>query len=132
MMRFDCPKVTIELDDRRFEQSILLVACANGQHYGGGFHIAPEAVIDDGLLDVCVIDRVNRWKILQKLIYVIQGTHAKLPEVKFYRARKVRFTSTDVLYLQADGDLMPEADPHHIEIEVLPGALKLIVPGQPR
>ena len=129
MIRYDCPLTAIELDDRRFEQAILLVACANGCYYGGGFHIAPEAKVDDGLFDVCVIDHVSRLVILQKLAYVIQGTHAKLPEVKFYRSRRIRLTSPDVLYVQADGDLMPEADPHQLEIELLPGALKLLVPG---
>jgi YegS/Rv2252/BmrU family lipid kinase len=131
MIRYDCPRVVLELDDRRLEQSILLTACANGQYYGGGFHVAPEARPDDGLLDVCVIDRVSRLKILQKLTYVIKGTHAGLPEVKFYRSRRVVLTSPDVLYVQADGDLLPEADPHRVEVELLPGALPVIVPNRP-
>lgn len=129
MLRFDCPHTTIELDNRRFEQQILLVACANGQYFGGGFHVAPEAKADDGLLDVCVIDHVNRLKILQKLMYVIKGTHATQPEVKFYRSRKVVITSPDVLYVEADGDLLPGADPHRVEVELLPGALSIIVPS---
>jgi YegS/Rv2252/BmrU family lipid kinase len=128
MVSYDCPCTVIELDDRRLEQSILLTACANGQYYGGGFHIAPEAVVDDGLFDVCVIDHVSRLRILEKLIHVIQGTHAKLPEVKFYRSRKVKFSSPGVLYVQADGDLMPELDPHQIGVELVPRALKLLVP----
>jgi len=130
MLRYDCPQTVIELDGTRLEQSILLAACANGQYYGGGFHVAPEAKPDDGLLDVCVIDHVSRWKILQKLIYVIRGTHARLPEVRFYRARRVLLTSPDILYVQADGDLLPEADPHRVEVELLPRALKIIVPAQ--
>jgi YegS/Rv2252/BmrU family lipid kinase len=129
MLRFDCPHTTIELDDRKFERQILLAACANGQYYGGGFHVAPEAKADDGLLDVCVIDHVGRLKILQKLMYVIKGTHATQPEVKFYRSRKVVITSPDVLYVQADGDLLPEADPHRVEVELLPGALSIITPA---
>jgi YegS/Rv2252/BmrU family lipid kinase len=130
MIRYDCPRVTLELDGRRWEQSILLTACANGQYYGGGFHVAPEARPDDGLLDICVIDRVSRLTILHKLTYVIKGTHARLPEVKFYRARRVVLTSPDVLYVQADGDLLPEADPHRVEVELLPGALPVIVPAR--
>jgi len=129
MLSYNCPRVTLEIDGTRIEQSILLVACANGQYYGGGFHVAPEAKPDDGLFDVCVIDKVSRLKILQKLTYVIKGTHASQPEVKFYRARKVVLTSSDVLYVQADGDLLPEADPHRVEVELLPGALKVIVPA---
>jgi diacylglycerol kinase (ATP) len=127
-MHFTCPRTTIELDGKRWDQSILLIACANGQHFGGGFHIAPEARVDDGLMDICVIDAVRGLTILQKLMYVIKGTHAQLKEVKFYRARKVRLTSPDILYVQADGDLMPEADPHSLEIEIRPGALTLLVP----
>jgi YegS/Rv2252/BmrU family lipid kinase len=130
MLRFDCPHTIIELDDRKFEQQILLVACANGQYYGGGFHIAPEAKADDGLLDVCVIDHVNRLRILQKLMYVIRGTHGTQPEVKFYRSRKAVITSPDVLFVEADGDLVPEADPHRVEVELLPGALSVMVPSQ--
>jgi diacylglycerol kinase (ATP) len=127
-LRFDCPRTTIELDGERLDQSILLTACANGEWYGGGFHIAPRAKPDDGLLDVCVIAAVSRWRIMEKLLSVIRGTHESLPEVKFFRARRIAFTSPDVLYVQADGDLLPEADPHRVEIEIEPGALNLIVP----
>jgi YegS/Rv2252/BmrU family lipid kinase len=126
---YDCPRTVIELDGTRLEQPILLVACANGQFYGGGFHIAPEAKPDDGLLDVCVIDAVSRWRIIQKLLYVIKGTHAQLPEVKFYRAKRIKVTSPDILYVQADGDLLPELDPHCLEIEVLSHGLRVLVPG---
>lgn len=129
VLSFTCPRTVIELDDRRIEQPVLMVACANGQYYGGGFHIAPEAKPDDGLLDICVIDAVSRWRIIIKLIHVIRGTHARLPEVKFYRTRKLVITSPDILYVQTDGDFMPEADPHRLEIEILPRALKLLVPG---
>jgi YegS/Rv2252/BmrU family lipid kinase len=150
IVRFDCPLTSIELLDvrpaqvkdrtvldfdtlpaepfRRWDQAILLIACANGHHYGGGFHIAPGARADDGWLEVCVIDHVTRLQILEKLLYVIKGTHAQLPEVRFYRARRIRLKSKSVLYVQADGDLLPEADPHELEIEVLPKALKLLVP----
>jgi len=150
IFRFDCPKTTIELIEAqaatvcnktqldfasapvqpalKWDQAILMVACANGHHYGGGFHIAPSAQADDGWLEVCVVDHVTRLRILQKLLYVIRGTHAQLPEVRFFRARKIRLSSEDVLYVQADGDLLPEADPHELGIEVLPRALKLLVP----
>jgi len=53
-----------------------------------------------------------------------------LPEVEFYRTRKVRLSSPDILYVQADGDLLPEADPHQLEIEILPLALKVIALAQ--
>lgn len=128
VMNFTCPQTAIQLDDRRWEQPILLIACANGHHFGGGFHIAPGAEVDDGQLDVCVIDAVSRWTILQKLVYVIRGTHSRLPEVHFYRARRVRLTSRDVLFVEADGDLLTGIDIHQVEIEVRPGALRLVVP----
>lgn len=129
-LNYTCPRTTIELDGIRLEKPILLIACANGEYYGGGFHIAPGAKVDDGLLDVCVIDAVSRLRILHKLTYVIKGTHAQLPEVEFYRTRKVRLSSPDILYVQADGDLLPEADPHQLEIEILPLALKVIALAQ--
>lgn len=130
-LSYSCPKTVIELDGERLEKPMLMTAVANGQYYGGGFHIAPDAIVDDGQLDVCVIDAVNRWRILHKLIHVIRGTHAQLPEVKFYRARKIRLTSPDILYVQSDGDFMPEADPHHLEIEIVPRALRLLTPSRP-
>ena len=120
------PHVTIEDDDGRIEEAVTLVAIANGPWYGGVFHIAPQATIDDGLLDVVVAASVGRLGVLRFAPRVLAGTHLSLPIVRHHRARRVILTSTPGLCVHADGEILYDAA-ERLEIEILPRSLPLIV-----
>ena len=119
------PRVTIEDDDGRIEEAVTLVAVANGPWYGGAFHIAPGAAIDDGLLDVVIAASVGRLGVLRFAPRVLAGTHLSLPIVRYHRARRVILTSTPGLCVHADGEILYDAA-ERLEIEVLPQSLSLI------
>jgi diacylglycerol kinase (ATP) len=119
------PRVTIEDEHGRIDDAVTLVAIANGPWYGGAFHIAPGASIDDGLLDVVVAARVGRLGVLRFTPRVLAGTHLSLPIVRHHRARRVTVTSTPGVCVHADGEILDDAA-ERLEIEVLPQRLPLL------
>jgi len=123
---FDPPLVRVEMDDGEvMERPLTLVTVGNGGRHGGGFWICPDAVIDDGLLDVCVCDGLSTLQILRFLPKTIRGTHVGASCVHMRRVRRVRVTSAAPLAVHADGEIVSE-DARELEMEIAPGRLRLL------
>lgn len=118
--------VTVAWDDEEpLPTRMLIMALMNGPTYGGGFFIAPDAIADDGLLEVCVIDPLSLPGAFVRLPFVIFGKHTGFKVVHMSRHRKVIVTSTAPLSGQIDGEVLMET---RYEVELLPGAVDYIVP----
>src|SRR5208282_3652247 len=74
----------------RSDRPTLLAAFANAPLYGGGMKIAPQAKMDDGLLDVCIVGSVDRLRLLRLFPTVYGGNHLSIPEVEYFHAGRVR------------------------------------------
>ncbi len=111
----------------RAPKEMILVAIANGPTYGAIFRIAPGANLQDGLLDVCCIDCVGKFRALQNITKVLQGTHASMPEVTMSRISSLTISSPENLPCQIDGEVLPAQKEY--KIKVLPGILKILVPS---
>lgn len=95
-----------QTDGRVIEKDVLLVAFGNGSHFGGGMRVCPDARIDDGLLDVCVINSVPRRTILRLFPKFISGEHLKMDIVEYFRCEEVMVTS-NAPFMQLDGTVTP-------------------------
>jgi diacylglycerol kinase family enzyme len=102
------------------------VAVANSGRYGGGMQLAPDARLDDGLLELMIISDMPRLRFLRTLPSVFKGEHVHRPEFALERARRVRIAASRPFTLYADGDPIAELP---AEIEVLPAAVQTIVPA---
>lgn len=117
----------ITLDHEKILQTTsLLTAVANGKFYGGGMKAAPEASVDDGLFDVCVVGRINRLQILRLLPRFIKGRHGELPQVSFHRGSCVKIKSSAPVLLNMDGEVQTV---HEAVFELIPGGVTVIVPS---
>ena len=103
----------------------LIIAITNGRTYGGGFKITPEAVPDDGLFDVCMIDELGLGGALRRLPFVIAGKHTKMPVVHMSRHTSALITSDLPLPAQLDGEVLLET---RYDIAMLAGAIECVVP----
>ncbi|MEM9556211.1 MAG: diacylglycerol kinase family protein [Acidobacteriota bacterium] len=106
------------------EGPLWLVAMANGSSFGDGMRVAPDAVDDDGMLDVIVVPPVARWRLPWLLPRFLRGTHVHLPEVTVRRAGAVRIEpleSTQVY--DVDGEVFA-ADA--VTVRILPSVLRLL------
>ena len=122
MWRYATPRVRLEHDAGMHEGEVTLVAAANGAYCGGAFHMAPQADIGDGLLDVVVADALPRLGILGFVPHVLRGTHLGRPGVRHLRTRRLLLESEAPLVAHADGEILAHAA-RRLEIEILPGAL---------
>lgn len=118
----------LELDGRRVTHTGYSVGACNSKAYGGGMFVAPDAELDDGMLDVVVKDHVSRTRFLRELPTLFDGTHVHNPSVHVYRAREVRISAERPFDVYADGD--PIA-PLPATARALPGALRVIAPATP-
>ena len=100
----------------------LLVAVANNRSFGGGMLITPEAELDDGLLDVFVVQPMSRLAFLKIFPRVFAGTHVTDPRVEIRRATSIRIEAESVV-AYADGERMSRLP---LDIEVFPGALQVL------
>lgn len=101
------------------------VAVCNSGMFGGGMQLAPEAELDDGLLDVVLSEDVSKWRYLRGLPKVFKGTHVDDPGLHFLRGRVVSIAADRPFTAYADGD--PIAD-LPATVRVLPGVLRVLVP----
>jgi len=99
------PRMRISLGEHELEQPVFLVAVGIGACYGGGMRIVPDAVIDDGLFDVCVVGKLSRLEVLRLFPKIYSGAHRGHPAVQFFRCREVRAESAGRVRCQADGEL---------------------------
>jgi len=124
---FTHPNQTIRyrIDDGQQEEICSrLCLLANGRYFGGGMHAAPEAELDDGLLDLLMLKEISLLKFLWHLPKIYMGTHLKLPVVYFQKVRKFTAVSSEHVILDIDGE-----SPGFLEatFEILPKVLKLQV-----
>ena len=110
----------------RSEQLTTLAAFANTPLYGGGMRIAPRAKMDDGLLDVCIVGCVDRFKLLCMFPTVYFGRHLNIREVEYFSAARVRVETEHQhpLDVYADGEYVCRTP---VEVSVRSAALRVIV-----
>jgi diacylglycerol kinase (ATP) len=104
---------------------IFLAAFANAPAYGGGMKIAPRALLDDGKLDICVIHKIDKLKLICLFPTVYFGRHLNVAEVEYFQTARVILESEKPLDVYADGEFVCRTP---IEVSVARGALSVIVP----
>lgn len=114
------------LDGESFSYRGWSAAAANSSAYGGGMFMAPDAQLDDGLLDIVTSAESTKLHFLRSLPKVFKGTHIEDPEVEVHRAREVRISADRPFALYADGD--PIAD-LPTTVRAVPEAVRVLVPA---
>ena len=123
------PKVIqmeMELDGQKIERGIILAGLCNGGYYGGMFHPVTDYRLNDGYLDICVVNGPLK---LLRLIHLIakysSGRHIGEPEIEIFRARHISLKFDREVYMQIDGENVPVRE---AEFEVIPQGLTVKVP----
>ncbi|HET9494737.1 MAG TPA: diacylglycerol kinase family protein [Chloroflexia bacterium] len=123
--RYRNKHVTVTLDDNEpWTARVNSVVIANGQFFGGGMKVAPDALLTDGELEVVVIGDFGKVELVRNVPRVYDGSHITHAKVMVYRARHVEVTSTDRMLLQADGEVLGRAP---ASLSIVPLALKFLV-----
>lgn len=112
----------------RIETGLYAFAVCNSRLIGGGKLIAPEAIIDDGLLDVCLIESMPAMEFVALLRKVAQGSHVDDPRVHYIRASELAITFDRPIKINTDGEVLEVAA---CEYRVLPGAGRFLAGDAP-
>ena len=121
-------RVRIDHQDEETLQTINF-CIANARYFGGGMMIAPEARINDGLLDVVNIGDIKTAKIFLNAYSLYSGSHTSLPEVKSTVAQKITVAAADPsheILLETDGELPGKLPATY---EIVPNALRVRIPN---
>jgi YegS/Rv2252/BmrU family lipid kinase len=118
---------TLTLDGERSVIRGYGVAAANSRAYGGGMYVAPDAELDDALLDVVTLSETSKLRFLTGVLpKVFDGDHVKLPEIGVRRAAELRVEAERPFAVYADGDHIADLP---ATVRLLPRALRVIVPA---
>lgn len=96
----------IVIDGRPHKTKTLLVAVGNGKYYGGGMLALPKADINDGLLEICLVEEMKRLRILHLFPRYMKGLHETIPGVHFYRAKNVEIIPDKPVPMNLDGEVL--------------------------
>jgi diacylglycerol kinase (ATP) len=114
----------LELDGVEERLEATLVAVGNGPSFGGGLRITEGAELDDGMLDVVVIRPLSKLGLLRTYPKLFKGTHVHAPQYQHHRVRRVTVAAPGIV-AYADGERIGALP---LTIEVVPGALRVLVP----
>jgi diacylglycerol kinase (ATP) len=115
---------TIQVDDERMELDAMLVEVGSGRWTGGGMKVLPNAVMNDGLLDVCIVEALSKPAFLRAFPRVFLGSHTTHPKVRMRTGTRVQVEADRRVLVYADGE--PVGSLPAI-FEVRPAALPVVV-----
>jgi diacylglycerol kinase (ATP) len=116
--------IVLKIGDEEERQRVLTVCVANGNYMGGGMRVAPDAALDDRLLDVVVIGDFGKLELLKEFPKVYKGTHVNLSKVSVKKTSEVTIESAEPMLVYADGELLGECP---VAFRVVPKALSIVV-----
>jgi YegS/Rv2252/BmrU family lipid kinase len=128
LLNHDPALMEMETDGRKWQQSNLLLTMCNGPREGGGFLIAPEAKIDDGLLHYAMIKKVSRLMMFRLVPEVMKGTHGNFKQVLLGSCTHMSVHADRPMYIHADGEIYTGfgSNLRGVSFQILPGALKVV------
>ena len=97
-------EIELTIDDNVLREQVMMVTIANGPFYGGGMKIAPEASMNDGLLDICIVKEIPKWDLLMQFPKVFNGTHIFHPRIIMKSGQRIKLISDERRDIFADGE----------------------------
>ncbi len=115
-------KLRLEIDGKKIETKSTFVEISNTRYTGGDFLMAPTAEINDGLLDVTLVKKISRLRLLKGLVKIKTGEHIHLDEIDTFKAKQIKIESEKPLVLTPDGELLGITP---VEIECLKHSIEV-------
>lgn len=116
LVRYRTPRIELESPAGTFRGEVFFVAFANTSHYGGGMRIAPDADPHDGLLDVLIVRRVSKLRLLAVFPRVYRGSHLGHPAIELLRVSSARLRTDSPQPINADGEGIGETAASALQI----------------
>lgn len=115
--------MTVVANGKSGDTQCFINTIAIGRRFAGGFFLTPQAIANDGLLDVCMIKSLSLLQRLKILLMVPKGTHISDPKIHYYQTEKLTLEFKDKVPFHVDGELNFAS---HFDVKVIPAALNII------
>jgi diacylglycerol kinase (ATP) len=109
----------------QIDAPLLLMAVLNTPSYGAGVHLAPQALLDDGRLDLVCLEELSLWEILAILPALAWRGELNSPHIHRHRITRVRIETSSPRFFHGDGEILGCTP---LEIEILPKAVRVLCP----
>jgi YegS/Rv2252/BmrU family lipid kinase len=119
--------VTIKLDGQKIRGRVLMTIVGNSQLYGGVIKFTMNALVNDGLLDVCIVKGRSMLQAPLRLWSILFKSHHRDERIEYHRATQIQFLSRKPVPIQLDGDYIGTTP---IQFDVVPQSLWVLVPPQ--
>jgi diacylglycerol kinase (ATP) len=116
-------RMTVLSEETKHETDCFINTISIGRRFAGGFFLTPKAIANDGLLDVCMIEKLSLLERIKILLKVPKGTHIQNKKVNYYQTNKLEIEFNHDVPFHLDGELHFSK---HFDIGILPGAFNII------
>jgi diacylglycerol kinase family enzyme len=118
----------IESDGEQWQEEALMLTLCNGPREGGGFIIAPNSKVDDGIIDFALVKKCGRLTMLRLLPEFLKGTHMGFPQVKMGVCKSLSVRTDHPMYIHADGEIFTSfgSNLRSLSFDVIPNGLQVI------
>lgn len=125
----DAPMMHITSDQEKWDDETTMLVICNGPREGGGFLVAPDSLVSDGILNYATLTRVSRLMLLRLLPEVMKGTHGRFKQVRLGQLHKMEVKAEKPFTIHADGEVIAGfgTDVRNVSVEVIPGAIELMM-----
>ncbi len=123
---YSAPTLEMLINEEKISMPALLVSVMNGRRVAGGFQTAPNALVDDGLFDICIAEEVSRPRMLTLLPLFLKGTQINQPEIQMKQAKGLKISALKgTMPIHTDGEVICQQS-KEATIQLLPDALEII------
>ena len=123
LLTYKNTKAEIIIDNQTLTADIFSLNVGNGRYCGGGMRQTPNALPNDGLLDVTIINDMGKIEIIRNLKILYDGTILNHPKVDGYKGRNIKVTSDSVIYVEADGESLGRTP---AEFSIIPASINIV------
>lgn len=113
----------IVIDGKKINADVFSINVGNGRYCGGGMRQTPDALPDDGVLDVTIINGMGKFEIIRNLKILYDGTILNHPKINGYKGKNIRITSDTIIYAEADGESLGHTP---VEFTILPASINIV------
>jgi YegS/Rv2252/BmrU family lipid kinase len=116
-------KAEIDIDGEKIHADVFSINIGNGRYCGGGMRQTPDALPNDGLLDVTIINGMGKFEIIRNLKILYDGTILNHPKIDGYKCKNIKVSSDSVIYTEADGESLGHTP---AEFSIIPASINIV------
>ncbi len=123
LLSYKNTRAEIIVDGEKISADVFSINVGNGKYCGGGMRQTPDALPDDGLLDVTVINGIGKIEIIMSLKMLYDGTILTHPKIDGYKCRNLKVSSDSILWAEADGESLGHTP---AEFSIIPSGINIV------